>query len=175
MKKLMLFVASALLLGGVAIYGQDTTSTYRSGNKSMDQNHSTKSDQGTTHDGSTNGYNSNSGVNSNPVSETNSNSGINSGSGVNSGSGTSTGSGSGSSMGTSGDMKGWTKVNSSDIPASLRQTLSGSQYIGWEKSNVYVSPSGERYSVRIGTTSPKTYYFDKNGKAIEAGSSTMTK
>jgi len=69
-------------------------------------------------------------------------------------------------------MKGWTKVNSADIPASLRSTLSGSQYSGWEKSSVYVNQAGDRYSLNLGdAASPRTFYFDKNGKPVEGMSS----
>jgi hypothetical protein len=65
-------------------------------------------------------------------------------------------------------MKGWTKVNTADIPASLRSTLNSSQYSGWEKSSVYVNQAGDRYSLRLGdATSPKTFYFDKTGKQVE--------
>jgi hypothetical protein len=65
-------------------------------------------------------------------------------------------------------LKGWTKVNSADIPASLRSTLSSSQYSGWEKSSIYVNQAGDRYSLRLGdAASPKTFYFDKSGKPVE--------
>jgi hypothetical protein len=65
-------------------------------------------------------------------------------------------------------MKGWTRVNSADIPASLRSTLNSSQYSGWEKSSVYVNQAGDRYSVRLGdASSPRMYYFDKTGKPVE--------
>lgn len=69
---------------------------------------------------------------------------------------------------TKGDMsmKGWTKVNSSDVPASLRQTLSGSQYTGWEKSTLYRSEAGDRYAIRIGDQK-QMYYFDKAGKPVK--------
>lgn len=117
MKKLMLIVAGALFIGGVASYAQDTTGTYKS-KQQMDQtDQSIKSSQDMKGDQS---------------------------------------------------MKGWTKVNSADIPASLRSTLSGSQYSGWEKSSVYVNQAGDRYSVRLGdAASPRTYYFDKTGKPVE--------
>lgn len=65
------------------------------------------------------------------------------------------------------DMKGWTKVNSVDIPASLRTTLSGSQYRGWEKSTIYQNDVTKRYMVRIGEENPTTYYFDKEGKPVD--------
>ena len=68
------------------------------------------------------------------------------------------------------DMKGWTKVQSTDVPANLRTTLSGSQYSDWESGDIYRNESGE-YRVSTGangtrgTSTGKTYYFDKNGKA----------
>jgi hypothetical protein len=65
------------------------------------------------------------------------------------------------------DMKGWTKVNSADIPAPLRTTLGGSQYRGWEKSTVYQNDVTKRYMVRVGDENPTTYYFDKEGKPVD--------
>lgn len=64
-------------------------------------------------------------------------------------------------------MKGWTKVNSSEIPDGLRATLSGSQYRGWEKATVFRNEVTGRYMVRIGEENPTTYYFDKDGKAVD--------
>ena len=66
------------------------------------------------------------------------------------------------------DMKGWTKVQTSDVPANLRTTLSGTQYTGWESGNIYKNESGEyRVTTTTGANGAtgKTYYFDKNGKA----------
>ncbi len=126
MKKLMLIVAGALFIGGVASYAQDTTGTYRS-KQQIDQTRTrTTTDQ-----------------NDHTMK-------------------------SGQDMKSGQSMKGWTKVNNTDIPASLRSTLSGSQYNGWEKSSVYVNQAGDRYSVRLGdASSPRTYYFDKSGKQVE--------
>jgi hypothetical protein len=65
------------------------------------------------------------------------------------------------------DMKGWTKINSSDLPASVRQTLSNSQYSGWESGTVYRNDAGDTYSVKTmgkNNGGARTYYFDKNGK-----------
>ncbi len=67
-----------------------------------------------------------------------------------------------------GDMKGWMRVESANIPANLRQTLSNGQYSGWESGTIYRNETGDTYSLRTGTgTSQKTYYFDKNGKATK--------
>jgi hypothetical protein len=66
------------------------------------------------------------------------------------------------------DMTGWTRVNTSDVPPSMRQTLGGSQYKGWESGTVYRNQAGDTYSVQTGdktSNNQKTYYFDKNGKA----------
>jgi len=69
------------------------------------------------------------------------------------------------------DMKGWTKVQSSDVPQNLRTTLGGSQYSGWESGDIYRNEAGEYRVTTKGTGSGanggtgKTYYFDKNGKA----------
>jgi hypothetical protein len=124
MKKLMLLVAGALFIGGVASYAQDTTGTYRS-KQQMDQTKTKTTDQ-----------------NDHTMK-------------------------SGQDMKGDQSMKGWTKVNSADVPASLRSTLAGSQYSGWEKSSVYVNQAGDRYSLRLGdASSPRTYYFDKTGKPV---------
>jgi hypothetical protein len=65
------------------------------------------------------------------------------------------------------DLKGWTQVQSNDIPSPLRTTLGGTQYNGWDQSGtVYKNQNGD-YSLRMGTgTTQKSYYFDKNGKTI---------
>jgi hypothetical protein len=66
--------------------------------------------------------------------------------------------------GTSGANGDRTLVRSSDIPASLRQSLQGSDYTGWENGHVYKTKNGE-YIVEIqknGMT--KTHRFDANGQ-----------
>lgn len=66
------------------------------------------------------------------------------------------------------DMRGWTRIQGNDIPANLRQTLSGEQYTGWEGGTIYRNQAGDTYSYRTSDkNSPKTYYFDKNGKATK--------
>jgi hypothetical protein len=59
-----------------------------------------------------------------------------------------------------------TIVRSADVPASLRQTLQGSEYTGWEQGQVYKTKNG--YSVEIrknGMT--KTHHFDANGQPMK--------
>jgi hypothetical protein len=62
-------------------------------------------------------------------------------------------------------------VRSNDIPSSLRITLRGDQYKGWENSTVYRNRSTNEYMVEIRDGSKtNTFYFDKDGKAINNGS-----
>jgi hypothetical protein len=59
------------------------------------------------------------------------------------------------------------QVKSSDVPASLRSTLQGSEYRGWEDGMIYRNKSDNSYQVEIGEgTSKKTYRFDRNGKRV---------
>jgi hypothetical protein len=71
------------------------------------------------------------------------------------------------------DMK---RVNSSEIPASLKTTLQGPEYKGWESGTVYQnSTTGEYYlqsspssstSATGKKSSPTWYHFDKSGKRV---------
>ncbi len=68
------------------------------------------------------------------------------------------------------ELKGWAPVNSTDVPASLRSTLGGSQYMGWDAdgAKLYKNEAGDMYTLRMGDmTNQKIYYFDKNGKAVK--------
>jgi Ni/Co efflux regulator RcnB len=59
-----------------------------------------------------------------------------------------------------------TLVRSSDVPASLRQSLQGSDYNGWENGQVYKTKKG--YTVEIRKNGMvKTHYFDANGQPIK--------
>jgi hypothetical protein len=64
------------------------------------------------------------------------------------------------------ELKGWSTVQSADVPAGLRTTLSGdNKYKGWESGTVYRNQAGDSYAIRSSDVSnPKVYYFDKNGK-----------
>lgn len=64
------------------------------------------------------------------------------------------------------DMKGWTRVQSAEIPSSLRTTLGGSQYAGWDQSTVYRNEAGDHYMVKIEGDNPRTVYFDRDGKEV---------
>jgi hypothetical protein len=63
-------------------------------------------------------------------------------------------------------------IQQNQLPSSLRETLNGEQYKGWENSTIYQDrATGEYYYENKGTqtgttTTPKTYRFDRTGKAI---------
>lgn len=65
------------------------------------------------------------------------------------------------------DMQGWSRVNTADIPATLRTTLGDSKYEGWESSTIYRNDRDNTYRIAITDDNNKstTYYFDRNGKA----------
>src|SRR3954463_10664287 len=50
------------------------------------------------------------------------------------------------------------RVPSSQIPASLRQSLKGSEYKGWENSTIYMDKTTGDYFYE---SNSKTYRFDK--------------
>lgn len=60
------------------------------------------------------------------------------------------------------------KVQTTDIPASLRKTLEDPMYVGWENSTIWRNKTTDEYTVELmsGTTT-KTYRFDKTGKPIK--------
>jgi len=62
------------------------------------------------------------------------------------------------------DMKNWTRVQTSEVPEQLRQTLSSSQYAGWESGTIYKDKDGDKYMLKTTGNNSKTYYFDKDGK-----------
>jgi hypothetical protein len=65
------------------------------------------------------------------------------------------------------DRSTMTKIKSTDVPPSLRQTLSGTEYKGWENSTIYRSPNDEYFlDVTDPANKTKTYHFDKTGKRV---------
>jgi hypothetical protein len=61
-----------------------------------------------------------------------------------------------------------TLINQQDIPSTMRETLQGTQYKGWENSSIYQNRNTGEYSIDIknANTPLKTYRFDSNGRAI---------
>jgi hypothetical protein len=83
------------------------------------------------------------------------------------------------------DMK---VLKQDQLPESLRQTLRGTEYKGWEQSTIYQDPATGEYLLEMntpivtpnntnpspvtsqdqsGNNSPRTYRFDRNGRVIE--------
>jgi hypothetical protein len=66
-------------------------------------------------------------------------------------------------------LRDMTALKSTEIPASLRETLQGTQYKGWDASTtkIYRNQTSDLYVVQIQDgTMTKTYRFDKEGKPI---------
>jgi hypothetical protein len=61
-------------------------------------------------------------------------------------------------------------IQSSDVPASLRSSLQGSEYSGWEAGKVYRHKANNEYVVVIGDEDAKVYRFDSNGTRVQDGS-----
>lgn len=68
-------------------------------------------------------------------------------------------------------------VPSDQVPSSLRQTLQGSQYKGWETVPLYQDRTSQEYYFELpdanGTTR-RLHRFDRNGKAITGTSNDGT-
>jgi hypothetical protein len=64
--------------------------------------------------------------------------------------------------------KDMVKVQTADVPASLRKTLADPMYVGWENSTIWRNKTTDEYTVELlsGNTT-KTYRFDKSGKPIK--------
>lgn len=66
-------------------------------------------------------------------------------------------------------LKDMTVLQSTEIPAALRETLQAPQYKGWDAatSKIYRNQTSDLYVVQIQDgTMTKTYRFDKDGKPI---------
>jgi len=58
-------------------------------------------------------------------------------------------------------------IKSDALPSSLRTTLQGNEYYGWESGTVYQNRTNNQYLVTVGTgPDAKTYYFDRDGKRV---------
>ncbi len=59
-------------------------------------------------------------------------------------------------------------IPSADVPASLRSTLQGAQYKGWENGTIYRNQTSDMFMVEMRDgNQTKIYRFDQNGKAIK--------
>lgn len=58
-------------------------------------------------------------------------------------------------------------VQPSDLPESLRTTLGGAEYTGWEEGQVYRNTTTNEYLIVVGDDDAKVFRFDANGSKIE--------
>ena len=66
-------------------------------------------------------------------------------------------------------LRDMTALQSTEIPAALRETLQAPQYKGWDAatSKIYRNQTSDLYVVQIQDgTMTKSYRFDKDGKPI---------
>jgi hypothetical protein len=59
-------------------------------------------------------------------------------------------------------------IQPSDVPASLRTTLKGSQYKGWEGGVIYRNQTSDMFMVEMRDgNQTRLYRFDQNGKPVK--------
>jgi Ni/Co efflux regulator RcnB len=59
-------------------------------------------------------------------------------------------------------------IPSSEVPASLRSTLQGEQYKGWERGTIYRNQNSDMFIVEMRNgDNTRMYRFDQNGKPIK--------
>lgn len=64
-------------------------------------------------------------------------------------------------------QKDMTRIQATDIPSGMRQTLQDPQYKGWENSSIYKSNSNDGYMLQMNTGGQlQSYQFDSEGKLI---------
>jgi hypothetical protein len=72
------------------------------------------------------------------------------------------------------NSRDYTQIQSSEVPSTMRTTLGGPNYKGWENGKIYRHNNGEGFYVTTGTgTNVKNYYFDNDGKAVRNSSNSM--
>jgi hypothetical protein len=127
MKKLKLILASALCMGAVAMYAQDTTGV----SGSQDKTGAAKQDKAGPGVGAQ--YQD---VNPSQSQDY---------------------------------RKDMTVMQAADVPSSLRSTLQGEQYKGWENnSTIYRSKNNDSYIVEMREgTGTRIHRFDQNGKPVK--------
>lgn len=64
--------------------------------------------------------------------------------------------------------KGMVVIQSAEVPASLRSTLQGDQYKGWERGTIYRTQNSDMFIVEMRDgDKTKMHRFDQNGKPIK--------
>ena len=63
--------------------------------------------------------------------------------------------------------KDMVKIEATDLPETIKQTLAAPQYQGWEQSTIYRSRNNDVYLIQMGSgTEAKTYRFGPDGKPL---------
>ncbi len=58
-------------------------------------------------------------------------------------------------------------IQPTDVPQSLRTTLEGTEYSGWEEGKVYRNTTTNEFLIVIGDQDSKVYRFDADGNRLE--------
>jgi hypothetical protein len=69
------------------------------------------------------------------------------------------------------NQRDYKQIRSTEVPSSLRTTLKGNDYTGWENGMLYRNSTDNGYMLRIGEgADTRSFYFDKGGKKVDAPS-----
>ena len=64
-------------------------------------------------------------------------------------------------------QKDMTRIQATDVPSGMRQTLQDPQYKGWENSTIYKSNSNDGYLLQMNNGGQtQSYQFDAQGKLV---------
>jgi hypothetical protein len=65
------------------------------------------------------------------------------------------------------NQRDYLQIRSNEAPSSLRNTLKGSDYSGWENGMLYRNRTDNGYMLRMGEgADTRSFYFDKSGTKI---------
>jgi hypothetical protein len=66
-------------------------------------------------------------------------------------------------------QRDYMQIRSNEAPSSLRTTLKGNDYSGWENGMLYRNRTDNGYMLRLGEgADTRSFYFDKGGRKIDA-------
>lgn len=72
-------------------------------------------------------------------------------------------------------QRDYLQIRSNEAPSSLRSTLKGNDYTGWENGMLYRNRTNNGYMLRMGEgADTRSFYFDKSGRKIDPPAGTGT-
>ena len=153
MKKLNLILASALVMGAVAVNAQDSRTSEAQDRAAQDRSGAGVGTQGQSQD----------------QTESQEQSGAQDKTGTQEANPTQGANPTQESTGSQDYQKDMIVIKSSEVPPSLRTTLGGADYQGWESnSTIYRSRSNDQFIVEMRDgNQTKVHRFDKEGKVIQ--------